>query len=141
MALIGYGIDLNEYREKDNFPGIVEFVKKYTPDIYHDMLDDVDGNATLKNTLDWLSNFEYNGEEGLHAYLALVLSKEEGIDFESYNDGYGGRYVYLCAEMPWGDDGKVKSLSKDETDEIFRKYILQISEKKYVPDKIYFFDD
>jgi len=43
--------------------------------------------------------------------------------------------------MPWEYDGKVKSVSKDETDEIFRKYILQISERKYVPDKIFSIDE
>jgi len=56
MALIGYGIDLNEHRGKDNFPGIVEFVKKYTSDDYQAISDSFDGSVTPENTLEWLNS-------------------------------------------------------------------------------------
>ena len=145
MALIGYGIDINEH-DTDNFPGIIKFVKKYTPDVYNDMLEDTciedDGSEdSLEAALDWLECYENDGEEGLHAYLAFVMSKEENIAFESYDDKYRGRYIFICAEMSWDYGEKLRAVTKDEVNEMFRKYISQISEKEYTPDNIYSYEN
>lgn len=146
MALIGYGIDINEHGRDERYTGIIKFVKKYTPDVYNDMLEDTgiedDGSEdSLKTALDWLGWYENGGEEGLHAYLAFVMSKEENIVFESYDDKYGGRYIFICAEMPWDYEEKLRAVTKDEVNEIFRKYISQISEKEYAPDNIYSYEE
>ena len=146
MGLIGYGIDLGEHRKEDNFPGILEFIKKYTPDIYDEIMKDADfkddeAEGITKYVINWFNDYEYDGEDGLHAYLAFVMSKEEDIVFESYYDGYGSRYVYIRAEMPWDYNEKIKSITKDEINGIFRKYISQISEKEYAPDNIYSYEE
>lgn len=145
MGLIGYGIDINEHKI-DKFPGIIKFVEKYTPDMYGYMIEDTgiedDGSEdSLEAALDWLECYENDGEEGLHAYLAFVMSEEESITFESYDDKYGSRYIFICAEMPWDYNEKIRSITKDEIDGIFRKYISQITEKEYAPDNIYSYEE
>lgn len=137
---VGYGVDLSGMK----FKNLKEFVKKYTPDVWEVIQEDLkEGKLPLSdnNILDWLNDYEREGYYGLSAYLSGVINEQENIELSAYDSVLNG-YLYIYPNYPWRFSEIMRSLTIESLNALFRKYISQITDDLIIIDYLtMYYDD
>lgn len=119
----GYGVNLGKLKsEKLNWMNLLSIDEFYLND-YKEYLEDneIEDENMEGVFFDWVSNLEIGGYSGLSALVANIINEKEGLDLKCDDYGYGT--VYYPQVFPWEKSERMRNITKDELDAIFRKYI------------------
>ena len=128
----GYGIDGVDLTTSTEVE--IAFFKKYYPESYNDMIDDMklsdvdasDTAAYLDFCDEWISNFEdENGNTGFKGIFAGAIKKNENIDVQYYNGDEESAILYT-ERLPWEMTEKEKALTEEDMATIFKKYLDEL---------------
>lgn len=123
----GYGVDLSELDFNDE-EAMRHFIKKYLPDQAENMEEDEEEDEI--DVFEWIDDYENDfGYHGLSAMLVDIINEHEGIELAAYDDIPNG-CIYIPDQQPWQFNEKEKTLTPDSIQEIFEKYLNQITEDR-----------
>lgn len=124
----GYGIDSAEHPD-DEFPGLLEFTRKYTPDVYEGIIRDLGPEPDNDQVKHWFDNYMCSGAQtGVFAHIAHVVNKSEG---GTAVKCFGGKIALRNNWIRMNAEKKSWELSNEEFREMVTKYLIQVTDMEY----------
>lgn len=127
----GFGID-----DKALTPTIknaVEFLQKFCPDKYDQMMQDGAGEVEKDSEdfyltcQDWIDDFEDdNCANGFPALFAIAVNNNEANFDVDYLKGEDTGAVVYCDRQPWEMSDRVKQMTEEDMENVFRKYLAEL---------------
>lgn len=128
--MIIYGVcisDINEINEEKAIEFLEELSEIGYEDYLENFLDNKHDNGEDYTFNDWV--YDYHSDFyniGLAAFLADVIEEVEDIDITS-DDPNGVHYLGLSADAPWCFNKKTRNISREDYEDILRKYVCAIT--------------
>lgn len=123
----GYGIcttDINE-QNVDRLQELLKAAPVFRAEIEDWLIE------TKTETPTWDDYMEYDSDcyLGLATILKEVIEEAEGIELTACDDSGGSEYLLYQAKYPWETPEKERKLTKEQLDEIFRRYVNVLTDE------------
>lgn len=120
----GYGVNLNMVPKDDmDFLSLIKMDKDIYDD-YKEYLKDIDVDTEDNDSAyGYVSDAEFNGYFGLCSLLCNIININEGLELccDEQDTEFG--MVFYPEVLPWKVNEKMRNITREELDDIFRKYI------------------
>ena len=134
-SVSGFGIDASDLDVSVDKK--ISFIKKYLPAKYEEMMSEGEDNCDMGNTSEymdfcneWISDYE--DELGCNGFGTLfaeaIQENEDGFDVEDYT-GEDEEAVMYVDRMPWEMSDRVKKMTFEDMEAVFRKYLNELDIK------------
>ena len=130
----GYGIDAAEHPD-DDFIGLLEFTKKYTPDVYEGIIRDLGPAPDDNSVVRWFDTYHCSGyQTGVFAHVAHVINRVENKDSEDkrcFATCFGGKIFLRNNWIRMSTKKSTWELTNEEFRNIVNKYLSQVTDREY----------
>lgn len=116
---------------------VIELAKELT-EIYEKFkkyLNDRNLKETEENFEEWIRGyFQMGNHHGLGAFITALINEKEGLEL-CCDDNY--EIIYFPSIIPWESNERMRTMTKEEMDEIFQHWIGKLTNNKV---EIQYFD-
>ena len=129
--MIIYGVCISDIKEL-NEEKAVDFLKELSKlgheDYLENFIENKHDNGEDYSFNNWCYDYESEGYFGLAAFLKDVIGEVEGVNINC-DDPNGVHYLGLSADAPWCFNYKTRNISREEYNDILRKYINAVTDE------------
>ncbi len=109
---------------------VMELAKELTElyGAFKNYLNDRNLTETEENFEEWIRGyFQMGTHHGLGAFITALINEKEGLEL-CCDDDY--EIIYFPAIIPWESNERMRTITKEEMDEIFHKWIGKLTDEK-----------